>query len=208
MTAFEKTFNCMKKTWVIAVYIVLTVLSYYFIDRSLALYFHQLDIRANMHFLSTLTVLGQWKIYAFLLFFAGVYFRNIRRNSLYEGRSWYLLACVMIPNLFGFVVKIVLGRARPDLLFSIDYFGFYGFKLNNLYWSFPSGHTLTSTALASGLGVIFPRYFYAFLGGALLVASSRILLYHHYLSDVMTGLYMSLLLVGIFTHYFKPGTNS
>ena len=114
----------------------------------------------------------------------------------------------MIPNLFGFVVKIVLGRARPDLLFSIDYFGFYGFKLNNLYWSFPSGHTLTSTALASGLGVIFPRYFYAFLGGALLVASSRILLYHHYLSDVMTGLYMSLLLVGIFTHYFKPGTNS
>jgi len=193
----------MKKPWVIIFYLLFVVLAYYFVDRSLATYFHQLDLRSTMHSLNILSALGQWMVYLLLFFFAALFFRYIQINSRYEARSWYLFGCVLIANLICFVIKITLGRARPDLLFSSDYFGFYWFKFSSSYWSFPSGHTTTVIALAAGLGVIFPRYFYAVLMVALLVAATRVLLYHHYLSDVMSAFYLSLLAVGFFTQFLQ-----
>ena len=124
-------------------------------------------------------------------------------NPVYESRSWYLLGCVFVANLVCFVCKVTLGRARPDLLFASNEFGFYWFKLSKFYWSFPSGHTTTVVSLAVGLGVLFPRYFYIALTVALLVAASRVLLYYHYLSDVLSAFYISLLVVGFFTGYLK-----
>lgn len=203
MTSYEKTFHFMKKPWVIALYVVLVVLVYLFVDRPIAIYFHQLDLRAHAPILNLLTALGKWTAYVVIFVFAGLYFRYIRKNSSNEVKAWYLLACILIPNLVALIVKIALSRARPELLFSSHYYGFYWFKLHDLYWSFPSAHAVTITALASGLGVLIPRYFYLFLVVALLVACSRVLLYYHYLSDVMTGFYLSLLVVGIFTSYFK-----
>jgi membrane-associated phospholipid phosphatase len=193
----------MKKPWVIILYAVLVILSYIYIDKALATYFHQLDLRTNIHALSLLTALGQWIAYVVLFLFAGLYFRFIRVNSVYEARSWYLLGCLVVANLVCLVVKVTLSRARPDLLFASNEFGFYWFKLKSAYWSFPSGHTTTVVSLAVGLGVLFPRYFYVALTVALLVAASRVLLYHHYLSDVMTGFYLSLMVVGFFIQYLK-----
>lgn len=203
MTQFDKTFYVMQKPWIIVLYAILVALVYMFIDQPLATYFHQLDLRTSIHALSVLTALGQWLAYIALFFIAALYFRYVRINPLYESRSWYLLGCVLIANLLCFVVKVSLSRARPDLLFASNEFGFYWFKLNKFYWSFPSGHTTTVVSLAAGLGVLFPRYFYLALTVALLVAASRVLLYYHYLSDVMTGFYMSLLVVGFFTQYLK-----
>ncbi len=203
MTQFEKTVHFMKKPWAIIFYAILVVISYIFIDRALATYFHQLDLRTNIHMLSFLTTFGKWIAYVVLFVVAALYFRFIKVNSVYEARSWYLLGCVIIVNLVCLVVKVTLSRARPDLFFTYNEFGFYWFKLKSAYWSFPSGHTMTIISVASGLGVVFPRYFYVLLTLALLVAASRVLLYYHYLSDVMTGFYLSLMVVGMFTQYLK-----
>jgi membrane-associated phospholipid phosphatase len=203
MTQFEKTFHFMKKPGVIVFYAILVLLSYIFVDRALATYFHGLDLRTSIHFLRYLTALGQWMGYIVLFFIAAVYFRFIQANPVYAARSLYLLSCVFIANLVCLVVKVTLSRARPDLLFASGQFGFYWFKSTSNYWSFPSGHTSTIISVASGLGIVFPRYFYVLLSLALLVAASRVLLYHHYLSDVMTGFYLSLMVVGLFTQYLK-----
>lgn len=203
MTQFAKTFNFMKKPWVITSYAILVILSYIFIDRALATYFHQLDLRTTMHFLHYLTALGQWMGYLVLFFAAAFYFRFIQVNPLYAARSLYLLACVFLVNMVCLVIKVTLSRARPDLFFTANQFGFYWFKLKGIYWSFPSGHTTTIISVASGLGIVFPRYFYVLLSLALLVAASRVLLYYHYLSDVMTGFYLSLMVVGLFTEYLN-----
>lgn len=203
MTQFEKTFHFMKKPWVIVLYAILVVLAYIFIDRSLATYFYQLDLRINIHALNILTAFGQWIGYVLLFLGIALHFRWIRANPVYEMRAWYLLGCLLIANLVCFVVKVALSRARPDLLFASNEFGFYWFKHTKAYWSFPSGHTTTVISLAAGLGVLFPRYFYAILAVALLVAASRVLLYYHYLSDVMTAFYLSVLVVGFFTQYLK-----
>lgn len=203
MTQFERTFNLMKKPWAIVLYVVLVVLSYFYVDIPVAVYFHQLDLRNTFPALNVLTAFGQWKAYIILFVFLGFYSRYIHKNDRYEARIWYLLGCVFIPNLIGFIVKVCVSRARPDLLFSDNLFGFYWFQTKDLYWSFPSGHSLTVIGLASGLGVLFPKYFFAFLGFAVLVVLSRVFLYHHYLSDVMTGCYLSILIVGYFTEFLK-----
>nr|WP_232220646.1 hypothetical protein [Legionella tunisiensis] len=50
---------------------------------------------------------------------------------------------------------------------------------------------------ALGLSILFPRYFYAFILAGLTIAFSRVFLTHHYLSDVLTASYLTLLEVGI-----------
>jgi membrane-associated phospholipid phosphatase len=203
MTQFERTFNLIKKPWAMVVYAVLVILAYQFVDKPLAIYLHELDLRTNLHVLNILTSTGKVFIYVVLFAFLGLFFRYVRTNFVYEARSWYLLACVVVSNLICLILKTTLGRARPDLLFTNNDFGFYWFKLSSSYWSFPSGHTTTVISLAAGLGVIFPKYFYAFLVPAFFVVLTRVLLYYHYLSDVMTALYLCLLVVGLFTQYIK-----
>jgi len=203
MTQFERFFSVMKNPWVILSYLILIILTYNFLDKSIAIYFHNLDYRNYAHILHTLTTLGKWKIYFILFIVLGFFFRFVKKNEVYEQRAWFLLACVLLANIVGFIVKVTVSRSRPDLLFDGNYFGFYWFKFNDLFWSFPSGHSITIAALAAGLGALFPRYFYAFLGLALLVISTRVFLYFHYLSDVMTGFYISILIVGFFTESLK-----
>jgi membrane-associated phospholipid phosphatase len=203
MTQFERFYCVIKKPWIIASYALIVYFIYSFSDKSIAIYFHQLDLRSYAHILNAITTLGKWSIYIILFALLGLFFRYIKKNELFEQRAWFLLACVLLTNMVGIVLKITLSRSRPDLYFADNYFGFYWFKFNDLFWSFPSGHSITIAGLAAGLGVIFPRYFYAFLGVALLVISTRVFLYFHYLSDVMTGFYLSILVVGLFTENLK-----
>jgi undecaprenyl-diphosphatase len=54
-------------------------------------------------------------------------------------------------------------------------------------FSFPSGHTITAFAVAIALGEFYPTLLPALLVCALLIATSRILLGMHFLSDVVVG---------------------
>lgn len=203
MTAFERFFGVLKNPWVLASYTAFIIFSYFYLDKPIALYFHELNLGQEASFLYLVTALGKWKIYILLFLFLGAFFRFIKKNKIYEQRVWFLLGCVVLANVVGFFIKVTLSRARPDLLFEGNYFGFYWFKLNDLYWSFPSGHSITVGSLAAGLGVLFPRFFYLFLSLALVVISTRVFLCFHYLSDVMTGFYISILVVGFYIKSLK-----
>jgi undecaprenyl-diphosphatase len=54
-------------------------------------------------------------------------------------------------------------------------------------FSFPSGHTITAFAVAIGLGEFYPVLLAPLLFCALAIATSRILLGMHFLSDVLVG---------------------
>ena len=54
-------------------------------------------------------------------------------------------------------------------------------------FSFPSGHTITAFAVAIALGEFYPALLPGLLVCALLIATSRILLGMHFLSDVVVG---------------------
>lgn len=54
-------------------------------------------------------------------------------------------------------------------------------------YSFPSGHSITAFAVAISVGLFYPQLQGALLVAAFLIASSRIILGMHFLSDVLAG---------------------
>ncbi len=61
-------------------------------------------------------------------------------------------------------------------------------------FSFPSGHSMTAFALAATLSLIYPALLAPLLFTAVSIAASRILLGMHYLSDVLAGIGMGVVL--------------
>jgi len=112
------------------------------------------------------------------------------RRMLYAWRATYFLLALAISGLIGDLIKPVIGRARPKLLFSEQVYGFTGFGPRADYWSFPSGHSITAAALAVALTLLYPRGMPAWLLAAALIAASRVIIGAHYMSDVLAGLYI------------------
>lgn len=54
-------------------------------------------------------------------------------------------------------------------------------------YSFPSGHSITAFAVAMSIGFFYPQLQGPLLAIAVLIASSRIILGMHFLSDVLVG---------------------
>jgi membrane-associated phospholipid phosphatase len=109
----------------------------------------------------------------------------------------FLFAVVAVSGLTTDLLKVMIGRARPKLLFAAHLYGFDGFALRPDYWSFPSGHATTIIALAAALTILWPRHvlFYAFF--AAIVALGRVVVGAHYPSDVMAGAFIAV----VTTHY-------
>src|SRR5277367_2683686 len=69
-------------------------------------------------------------------------------------------------------------------------------------YSFPSGHSITSFAIALSIGMFYPDLQIVLLAVALLIASSRIILGMHFLSDVLAGFAIGILLGYLSYHVF------
>ncbi len=197
MIPFDRLLKTMLQPWVAMGYLCFVVLSFFYFDKPVAYFFHGLPLKAKLPLLSLVSMVGVGFAYIAVFFLLALFFRYIHRSKEYEARSWFLWLCVLIPNLICLVFKLLLGRARPELLFDSQLYGIYGMHFTRPFWSFPSGHTTTITGLVFGLCVVFPRHCYAFLFAGLLVISTRVILTQHYLSDVLTTAYLTLLEVGL-----------
>lgn len=203
MNKFEKLFYNMTRPFVVIPCCVLIVLSFVYLDRPLMLFFHGAHQVMPMVFLKLFTRLGTGWFYILLFAVLAMSFRYVFHNSIWEKRAWFLWLCVFIPNLICLVLKICIGRARPELWLSDHISGFYGPSKSSVYWSLPSGHTTTIMGLMFGLCALFPRYCVAFIVFGLLVVSSRILLLEHHLSDVLFTTYLTLIEVGLLNYWYK-----
>lgn len=86
------------------------------------------------------------------------------------------------------IVKNVACRARPSAPGAGLFFAtFPCFPASYAYASFPSGHATTAFATAVVLAAWYPRQAVVFVGLAVLVGLSRILLGAHFPSDVLAG---------------------
>ncbi len=107
----------------------------------------------------------------------------------------FLFICVVFSGLACSILKVVFGRARPDEFYSLSIYGFYWFKFNAYYWSFPSGHATTFCTVMLGLCAIKPSWSTRFILLAVLISLTRVFLAKHYLSDVIGGFYLALISV-------------
>ena len=104
------------------------------------------------------------------------------------------LLAVIVASLSVQVVKNLFCRARPLTAMSGQFFvEFPCLGKGTGFISFPSGHSVTSFALAYVLSRAYPRWSLIFYGLASLVALSRVYLAKHFASDVVAGAAIGLL---------------
>jgi len=72
-------------------------------------------------------------------------------------RLQFLFFAVLVPVLTGEAIKWVVGRGRPFVGGEANAFNFAHFAGTEAYASFPSGHAITSFALAFAVSAVWPR---------------------------------------------------
>ncbi len=185
--------------WAAAVTVAIAI-SIAAIDRPLAYFFHGKG--PDLHALFNLTGrLGlTWGyLTIFGLAFAGLHWGGIfprlqplaARMRALSAVPAFLFTSIAASGFVVDLIKVILGRTRPKLLFSSDIYDFTWLGSRADHWSFPSGHTATIAALMTALWCLWPRHllFYILLG--VIVSASRIVVGAHYLSDTLAGAFIA-----------------
>jgi membrane-associated phospholipid phosphatase len=142
----------------------------------------------------------RWMIYgsAFIVILAYIVHR-ISRNETLAGRArtaWrlplYFFLTISAASALVHLVKLIVGRARPELFADLGAYSLTPFAYDNLYASFPSGHSAAAGSFFGAFSMLAPRLRPFFLAGALMIGISRVVVGAHYPSDVAVGLLLGL----------------
>jgi len=165
------------------------VVSFYYLDIPVALFCRELSSTVTDVF-QVITRFGVSTWYIVISLAAFLFFHYARKNRKYADRALLVCFSVAASGILINLMKVILGRYRPVMLFEKELYGFSFFGFKYAYTSFPSGHATTIAALMTSFWFIFPKYRAVFLTGALLVGASRLVLCSHYLSDTIFGAYL------------------
>lgn len=120
-------------------------------------------------------------------------------NKKYRKIGFMALGALILSTILGEeILKNVVKRTRPSEAIA----AWNLLIAKPLSYSFPSGHTTSSFAVAGVLAKYFKRYAFGFLGLASLIGFSRVYLYVHYPTDVLAGMVLGLMCSGIVIYFF------
>lgn len=102
--------------------------------------------------------------------------------------SAYLLLSVLLAGLVVNLMKPMIGRARPSLYPELGAYHLDPWTFQTRFASFPSGHSSVAGAAAMGLALLFPALRVPALILALWLATTRVFVGSHFMSDVFAGL--------------------
>ncbi|WOS62736.1 phosphatase PAP2 family protein [Sinorhizobium fredii] len=150
----------------------------------------------------TITDVGTfaWMIYtsATLLLIAFVVRRASRRDTIRQrartarNLSAYFLLTIGTASALVHGLKLLIGRARPELFADYGAYSLTPFTGDRLFESFPSGHSTAAGAFFGAFAMLKPELRPLFLILALLIGVSRVIVGAHYPSDVAAGLLLGL----------------
>lgn len=101
------------------------------------------------------------------------------------------------------ILKVVIGRARPELIDTLGSLAFSPFAITYVYESFPSGHAMTAGVLAITCAYYMPRFRWLFLILFMLLALSRVFVGAHYPTDVLVGFSLGAIVSGFLLLFLK-----
>ena len=126
---------------------------------------------------------------------------------MFHPKKWAGAAALMLSAIasgINWLIKWIAGRHRPNKV--IDPFAFHSFPqgFTGLFrepsLSFPSGDAAHAFAAAASLSILYPRGRVIFYFIAVLVAVERVLENAHYVSDVVAGAGLGIILGMVITN--------
>ena len=124
------------------------------------------------------------------------------RLKRYQDAALFFIVAVLAGGIVVNIVKPIIGRIRPRGLFEDGSYGFHMFSTDWGMNSFPSGHTQMAFSMAIALTLIYPRYDVLYFLIAAALGASRFLGSVHYLSDVVMGAYVGIVVPLLVKQYF------
>ena len=100
-----------------------------------------------------------------------------------------LFASVAASGILANLIKVIVCRPRPPLFIQqgITQWNVFGFQIEYIWNSFPSGHATTGLAIAISGSAIYPHLRWLFWSIGIAIALGRLAINAHYLSDVVAG---------------------
>jgi membrane-associated phospholipid phosphatase len=175
--------------------VLFCVVGYFFFDLPIAEYcnsvFSNIKIRRVLKDISKLGIATFYLIFSAVIF---LFFRFIRKRSLWSNRGLFVFLSISLSGVLILIIKFVFGRYRPKMFFKEQLYGFEFFQLKGKITSLPSGHATTIVALMLSLYFISPKYRVIYFIIAFVVVISRVLVCHHFLTDVVVGSYVAVMI--------------
>ena len=189
-----------KNLWSITVALLLVIITicYLYIDLPLSEYFYALKETQFVTFASILTIFGEGVYYIVPSLMLFIFFR--KRNPYYAQISLFILTTTSISGILVNLIKPIFGRFRPEMFFTENLYGFNWFEIAFTMNSFPSGHSATALGAWLAFALIFPKYRIPLLLIGIMIASTRIIVTAHYLSDVIAGSALGIAVTIIYYH--------
>jgi membrane-associated phospholipid phosphatase len=181
--------------------IFFSMLSYLYVDQSIINLVTTLSPDL-IDFFNWITIVGDGKI-IILCILSTLIFRYLYIKPRWAAYGWFLTLCICTSGVICNILKMLFGRARPELWLTDHQYGFFWLKNTSPYWSFPSGHTTVIMSLAFGLSILFPRHKILFIIASTVVTFSRVVVMKHYVSDVLVAMYLAYFEVMILAHLFR-----
>lgn len=184
----------------------ISVISFIYFDKNISLYFHSINKSNIYNIAKWISMLGESQYYLVPSFI--FYFYHHKKNPYKALKNYFIFISITFTGILVNIVKIIIARYRPLMLFQKGLYGFsYAFlPFSAKYLSFPSGHSVTVFSLAFCIGKIYPSYKNAIYCFAAVIAISRVIATAHYLSDVLIGAIFGIILTEyIYNIYFKKG---
>ena len=174
--------------------IAVVTLSYFFVDRQLAIVLH--PYTNGVPFFVWLTYIASPLAPSASILAAFIGARALARDRLTETESAFLRAscAILIAGVLTFELKEVFGRTWPETwinnnpsYFGNGTYGFFPFHGGQGYRAFPSGHTTAIAAAAGAAWCLWRKIRWLCVILALAVAIGLLGADYHWLSDIMAG---------------------
>ena len=142
-------------------------------------------------FFQNITFFGDGFFILFVSIIILVFFKKHRKLA------FLLLLGYLISGVFAQLFKSIISSPRPSVYFEMHHYKYYldTFAQSRVgFRSFPSGHSASAFSLATVVAIyINKKYVCIFsLAFGLLVGYSRIYLAHHFLIDVLGGIFIGI----------------
>ena len=205
-TRQESSFNRTGKLIVISfpVVVLFCLIGYFFLDLVVSKYCA--STFTNNKIRSILKDISKLGLATFYLPFAAVcflFFRFIRKRKIWSNRAMFVFLSISLSGILVLIMKFIFGRYRPRMFLEEQLYGFKFFQLKGKLTSFPSGHASTIVSLMLALYFISPRYRAIYFIVALVIVVSRVLVCHHYLTDVVFGSYLAVVITVCLKYFME-----